>query len=175
MVVERGFGVMRALAIGAAVELVLLDAEGEADLHDLAAIGEGDDSDAVVGVVRPRFEKGLEVWVDCHRLLTLTLPAKGGVGNCGRRENRLGVFGGGAAGTVEEMVDQAAEAVVGFRATSDDEHGQFGAVDDFAGDVAHDVVRRRWWAGEEPETTRSYSVCCNSCSNSSRTRPCCRC
>src|ERR1017187_8655659 len=139
MVVERGLGAVRALAIGAAVDLVLFDAEGEADLHDLAAIGEGDDADAVVGVVRPRCEKGLEVWVDCHRLLTLTLPANKGLGNCGRRENRLGGFGGGAAGTVEEMVDQAAEAVVGFCATADDEHGQFGAVDDLAGDVAHDV------------------------------------
>ena len=57
LVVESGFGVMRAVAIGAAIEFILFDAEGEADLHDFAAVGESDDADAVVGVVRPRFEK----------------------------------------------------------------------------------------------------------------------
>src|ERR1017187_909849 len=150
MVVESGFGAVWALAVGAAVDFVLFNAEREADLHDLAAIGEGDDADAVVGVVRPRCEKGLEVWVECHRLLTLTLPAKGGVGNCGRRENRLGGFGGGAAGAVEEMVDQAAEAVVGFCAAADDEHRQFGAVDDFAGDVAHDIGAQTIVGGRGP-------------------------
>jgi hypothetical protein len=150
MVVESGFGAVWALAVGAAVDFVLFDAEGEADLHDLAAIGEGDDADAVVGVIRPRCEKGLEVWVDCHRLLTLTLPANKGLGNCGRRENRLGGLGGGAAGTVEEMVDQAAEAVVGFCAAADDEHGQFGAVDDFAGDVTHDVGAESVVGGRGP-------------------------
>ena len=40
---------------------------------------------------------------------------------------------------VEEMVDETAEAVVGFCAATDDENGQFGAIDDFAGDITHDV------------------------------------
>src|ERR1035437_7332556 len=114
MVVERGFGVMRALAIGAAIDFVLLDAEGEADLHDLAAIGEGDDADAVVGVVRPRFEKGFEVWIGCHRLLTLTLPANAGLGNCGRR------FGGrcwlaGIATTIRGLPKKGSSPVFHLR------------------------------------------------------------
>ncbi len=139
MVIESGFGVVRTVAIGAAVEFVLFDAEGKADLHDFAAIGEGDDADAVVGVVRPRFEKSLEIWIGCHRLFTLTVPANDGVGNYGRRKKRSGIFGGRFGGTVEEMVDETAEAVVGFCAAADDEDGEFGAVDNFAGDVAHDI------------------------------------
>jgi len=87
MVVEGGFGAVRAQAVGAAVDFVLFDAEGKADLHDLAAVGESDDADAVIGVVRPRIEKGLEVWVDCHRLPRVTLPANAGLGNCGRRKS----------------------------------------------------------------------------------------
>jgi hypothetical protein len=66
VMVEEGLGVMGAEAVGAAIEFVLFDAEREADVHDVAAVGEGDEADTVFGVVGPRFEKRFEIRVAWH-------------------------------------------------------------------------------------------------------------
>ncbi len=84
LLIEDGIGVVRAVAIGAAFDFVLFDAEGEADLHDLAAVGEGDDADAVVRVVRPRSEMRFDVGVEFHGVAEINLPAKVNLGNCGK-------------------------------------------------------------------------------------------
>ena len=57
MMVQHRLGAVGAVAIGAAIEFVLFDAERKADLHDVASVGEGDDADAIFGIVGPRFEK----------------------------------------------------------------------------------------------------------------------
>ena len=84
LVVEDGLGVVRALAVGTAFEFVLFEAEGETDLHDLAAVGERDDAHAVVGVVGPRSEMRFDVGVEFHGVAEDNLPAKVNLGNCGK-------------------------------------------------------------------------------------------
>src|SRR5579859_617570 len=79
---------MRTMSIGTAIEFVLLDAERETHLHDLAPVSQLDDAYAVVVVIRPRFHKCFEVSIHDSRNVRDNMPANGPLGNCGRRFQR---------------------------------------------------------------------------------------